>query len=50
VFPPAVCKLLKLPKGSAGATLDISAFDRRGEAVYFQSLSIPPNPRKLVVS
>jgi DNA-binding GntR family transcriptional regulator len=48
-FSPAICKAMKIPKGSSGAVLEISAFDRRGEAVYFQSLFIPPSDRKLVL-
>ena len=49
VIAPAMCKALKVARNSAGAVLEIIAHDRRGDAVYFQSLHIPPNPRRLVL-
>ncbi|QHJ01062.1 UTRA domain-containing protein [Xylophilus rhododendri] len=48
-LPPAACKALKLTAKTGGATLEIAASDRRGEAVYFQALYIPPNQRKLLL-
>ena len=49
VFPAHVCKALKQRSGMSGAVIEIVAYDRRGAALYFQDLWIPPNGRKLVV-
>lgn len=48
-LPPEAVQALDLPRKSVGAVLEISAFDRRGDPVYFQALYIPPNPRRLVL-
>ena len=48
-FPLNVCKALKQRRGTSGAVIEIVAYDRRGAALYFQDLWIPPNRRKLVV-
>ncbi|WP_367838507.1 GntR family transcriptional regulator [Paraburkholderia sp. DGU8] len=50
VFPAYVCKALRLKAGTSGAVLEIFAYDRRGEVVYFQDLYIPPNSRPLQIS
>lgn len=50
VFPPAVCKAIGVKRGTSGAVLEIVAYDRQGEAVYFQDLLISPNPRRLFVA
>lgn len=49
VFPLHVCKALKQRSGMSGAVIEIVAYDRRGAALYFQDLWIPPNGRRLVV-
>lgn len=48
-FPLHVCKALKQRSGLSGGVIEITAYDRRGAALYFQDLWIPPNPRRLVV-
>lgn len=48
-LPPEACTALKLPRKTIGAVLEIAARDRRGDAVYFQALYIPPNQRKLLL-
>ncbi|WP_420994778.1 GntR family transcriptional regulator [Cupriavidus sp. 30B13] len=50
VFPAAACRAIGVKPGTAGATLEIRAFDKRGDAVYFQTIAIPPNPRRLLLS
>ncbi|MDW3682109.1 hypothetical protein RA280_10155 [Cupriavidus sp. CV2] len=30
--------------------LEVVAYDKRGEPVHFQTIAIPPNPRKLLIS
>ncbi len=49
VFPAYVCKALRVKAATAGGVVNITAYDRRGEALYFQDLWIPPNHRQLVL-
>lgn len=49
-FPPYVCTAIKVKAHTAGGVMEIFAYDRQGEAVYFQDLHIPPNPRRLLVA
>lgn len=49
VFPAYVCKALKIKAGTSGGVMEIVAYDRQGEAVYFQDLYIPPNERRLSI-
>lgn len=49
-FPEYVCKAIKVKPASAGGVLEIFAYDRQGEGVYFQDLFIPPNERRLFVA
>ena len=50
VFPAHVCAAIGVKAKTSGAVLEIVARDRKGEAVYFQDLHIPPTPRRLVVA
>lgn len=50
VFPPQICTAIKVKPRTSGAVLEIVAYDRRGEALYFQDLFIPPNRRRLLVT
>ena len=47
--PAAVRKLLALKAPSIVTVLDICAATNGGEAIYYQELYIPPNPRRLFV-
>lgn len=47
--PAAVRKLLALKSPSIVTVLDICAATNGGQAVYYQELYIPPNPRRLYV-
>ena len=49
-FPDAVCKAIDVARGTSGAVLEIVARDRKGAAVYFQDLFIPPTDRRLFIS
>jgi GntR family transcriptional regulator len=49
VFPDYVCKAIKVPPQTSGGVMEICAYDRQGEGVYFQDLHIPPNARRLAV-
>jgi GntR family transcriptional regulator len=49
-FPEHVCRAIKVKPGTAGAVLELVAYDRRGDAVYFQDFFIPPNERRLLIS
>ena len=49
-FPDYVCKAIKVKNETSGGVLEIFAFDRSGDAMYFQDLFIPPNDRRLVIS
>lgn len=49
-FPSDVCRALKQGSSAVGTLLEIAASTGRGRHVYFQSLYIPPNRRRLVVS
>jgi DNA-binding GntR family transcriptional regulator len=49
-FPTEVCRALKQATGAVGTVLEIAASTGRGRHVYFQSLYIPSNRRRLVVS
>jgi GntR family transcriptional regulator len=49
-FPAGVCRALKLAFGAIGTVLEIAASTGRGRHVYYQTLYIPPNARRLVVS
>lgn len=48
-FPAYVCKAARLAPATCGSVLEIYAYDRRGDAVYFQDLFIPPNQRRLQI-
>ena len=48
-FPAYVCKAIKTKAATAGGVMEIFAYDRQGDGVYFQDLFIPPNNRKLFV-
>ena len=48
-FPAYVCKAIKAKAATSGGVMEIFAYDRQGEGVYFQDLFIPPNNRKLFV-
>lgn len=48
-FPDYVCKAIKARPKTSGGVMELVAYDRRGEAVYFQDFFIPPNPRRLLV-
>ena len=48
-FPAHVTKALRIKAATAGGLVEIVASDRRGEALYFQDLWIPPNSRRLLV-
>jgi GntR family transcriptional regulator len=48
-FPNYVCKTLKVRPKTSGGVMELVAYDRRGEAVYFQDFFIPPNPRRLLL-
>ncbi len=49
VFPAYVCKEIKVKAETSGGVMEIYAYDREGEGVYFQDLFIPPNGRRLAV-
>lgn len=49
-FPSHVCTALKLKPHAVGGVMEIFAWDRQGEGVYFQDLFIPPNARRLLVA
>lgn len=48
-FPAYVCKAIKTKPATSGGVMEIFAYDRQGEGVYFQDLFIPPNERRLFV-
>ena len=48
-FPAHVTRALHIKGAAVGGVVDIVAFDRRGEPLYFQDLWIPPNNRRLLV-
>ena len=50
VFPDALCEALGVKRRTAGAVLEIVAYDRAGEAVYLQDLFVPPSPRRLFIA
>ena len=50
VFEPSICAAMRVKKGTAGAVLEIVAYDAGGTPIYFQDLFIPPNRRRLFVS
>ena len=39
-----------MKRSTAGAVLEIAAYDRAGEAVYLQDLFVPPSPRRLFIA
>ena len=49
VFEPHVCTAIGVKPRTSGAILEIVALDRKGAAVYFQDLCIPPAPRRLFI-
>ena len=49
MFPGYVCKAIKVKPATSGGVMEIFAYDRKGEGVYFQDLFIPPNGRRLYV-
>jgi GntR family transcriptional regulator len=50
VFPPHVCEAIEVRPRTSGAVLEIVASDRKGEAIYFQDLYIPPTSRRLFIA
>jgi GntR family transcriptional regulator len=48
-FPGYVCKTIKVRPKTSGGVIELVAYDRRGEAVYFQDFFIPPNTRRLLL-
>lgn len=48
-FPDDICSAIKIKRGTAGGVMEIFAYDREGDGVYFQDLFIPPNQRRLFV-
>lgn len=50
VFPDRICSAIDVGRGTSGAVLEIVARDRKGVAVYFQDLFIPPTPRRLFIA
>ena len=50
VFPDPICAAIGVARGTSGAVLEIVARDRKGAAVYFQDLFIPPTDRRLFIS
>lgn len=50
VFPDYACEALEVKRGTSGAVLEIVAYDRQGQAVYFQDLLIPPTKRRLFIA
>ena len=50
VFARHVCDAIGVKAKTAGAILEIVALDRKGAAVYFQDLFIPPVPRRLYIA
>ena len=49
-FPGYVCKAIKVKPDTSGGVMEIFAYDRKGEGVYFQDLFIPPNEQRLFVA
>ena len=49
-FPADVCAAIGVKPRTSGAVLEIVAYDRHGQAVYFQDLFIPPTERRLFIS
>lgn len=49
-FAGSVCRALRLDSGTIGTVLEIAASTGRDRHVYYQTLYIPPNRRRLVVS
>lgn len=49
-FPAYICKAIKAKPATSGGVMEIFAYDRQGEGVYFQDLFIPPNDRRLSVA
>ena len=49
-FPDYVCSAIKAKPATSGGVMEIFAYDRQGEGVYFQDLFIPPNNRRLLVA
>lgn len=48
-FSAAICKAIGVAPHTSGGVLEIVAFDRRGDALYFQDLWIPPNDKRVLV-
>lgn len=49
-FPAEVCRAMRQRQACVGSILEVAAYDRSGNAVYFQDFHIPPNRRRLVVA
>jgi GntR family transcriptional regulator len=49
-FPDAICRSIRVEKGTVGTVLEIAASTGRSRHVYFQEMFVPPNPRRLMVS
>jgi DNA-binding GntR family transcriptional regulator len=50
VFTKEVCAAIGAKPRASGAVLEIVAYDRQGQAVYFQDLMIPPTERRLFIA
>lgn len=50
LLPDFICEALKAKSRVAGCLLELTARDRKGGAIYFQEVFIPPNARRLIVS
>ena len=49
-LPKDICRVIRVPKGTAGLIFDIVANSGQKNPVYYQELYIPPNQRKLHIS
>ncbi len=49
-LPEEVCTALQLRPKTTGSVLEIVALDEREQAIYYQDVCIPPNPRRLLLS
>lgn len=49
-FPDAICRAIRVRKGTVGTLLEVAASTGRSRYVYYQELFIPPNRRRLMVS
>ncbi len=49
-LPEDVCTALQLRPRTTGSVLEIVALDAHDQAIYFQDVCVPPNPRRLLLS